>query len=167
MRYTMLFAAAILAVSTLGIAQTKKEEVGANDRSFVREAATSGAAEVELGKLALQNAGSESVKRFGQQMIDDHGKAGAELTSIAQSVGVEAPQKPGDKQEAALKKLESLKGASFDQAYARQMVSDHEAAVSLFERQAKSGGSRPLKDFAAKTLPTLREHLKMARALPK
>jgi putative membrane protein len=39
--------------------------------------------------------------------------------------------------------------------------------ISLLEQQAKKGQSAELKAFAAKTLPTLREHLKMARTLPK
>ena len=45
------------------------------------------------------------------------------------------------------------------------MVKDHEKAVALFQKQAKSGDSPELKEFASKTLPTLQDHLKMARDL--
>jgi putative membrane protein len=45
------------------------------------------------------------------------------------------------------------------------MVEAHQTAVSLFQKQAKHGEAKELRDFAAKTLPTLEEHLKMARAL--
>ena len=41
----------------------------------------------------------------------------------------------------------------------------HKDAVSLFERYAKGGDNATLKAFAAKTLPHLREHLKMAEDL--
>lgn len=44
------------------------------------------------------------------------------------------------------------------------MVDDHQKAVTLFQKQAKHGESQELEDFAGKTLPTLEEHLKMARA---
>jgi hypothetical protein len=37
--------------------------------------------------------------------------------------------------------------------------------VTLFQKQAKQGEAKELRDFAAKTLPTLEEHLKAARAL--
>jgi len=37
--------------------------------------------------------------------------------------------------------------------------------VSLFERYSKSGDNAKLKDWAGKTLPTLRHHLEMAEAL--
>ena len=46
-----------------------------------------------------------------------------------------------------------------------QMVADHKATIALFETEAKSGGDADLKAFAAKTLPALQEHLKMAQAL--
>jgi putative membrane protein len=37
--------------------------------------------------------------------------------------------------------------------------------VSLFERYAKGGDNAKLKDWADKTLPTLRHHLNMANDL--
>jgi len=46
------------------------------------------------------------------------------------------------------------------------MVKDHEEAVALFEKESKSGSDADLKSFAGKTLPTLQDHLKMAKALP-
>jgi putative membrane protein len=45
------------------------------------------------------------------------------------------------------------------------MVEDHEKTVKLFRRQAEKGDNAELKQFAAKTLPTLEEHLKMSRDL--
>jgi putative membrane protein len=43
------------------------------------------------------------------------------------------------------------------------MVRDHEKAVKEFERESTSGKDPDLKAFAAKTLPTLQDHLKMAK----
>ena len=45
------------------------------------------------------------------------------------------------------------------------MIDDHQTAVTLFHKQAKQGEAKELRGLAAKTLPTLEEHLKMARAL--
>jgi hypothetical protein len=42
-------------------------------------------------------------------------------------------------------------------------VDAHKDAVDLFERYAKSGDNKDLRSFAAKHLPHLREHLKMAQ----
>ncbi len=45
------------------------------------------------------------------------------------------------------------------------MVKDHDKDVALFEKQAKSGRDAALRAFAEKTLPTLREHQKMAKQM--
>ena len=61
--------------------------------------------------------------------------------------------------------LNSLNGAEFDDEYNSMQVAAHKDAVSLFERYAKNGDHAGLKAFAAKTLPHLQQHLKMAQEL--
>lgn len=51
-------------------------------------------------------------------------------------------------------------------AYAKMMLKDHEKDVKEFERQSTKGADADLRAFATKALPTLQEHLQMARALP-
>src|SRR5688572_8467659 len=63
----------------------------AQDREFVQNAAQAGHAEVQTGKLASTKANSADVRRFGAQMVTDHGKANAELASIAKSKGIAVP----------------------------------------------------------------------------
>jgi putative membrane protein len=43
-------------------------------------------------------------------------------------------------------------------------VSDHKQDISDFQKEAKSGKDSDLKGFAAKSLPTLQEHLQLAQA---
>jgi len=65
----------------------------------------------------------------------------------------------------AVKRLRSLTGDQFDQAYLSAMVSDHIQAVSEFEMASKNLFDPDLKKFATKTLPTLQKHSKMAQEL--
>ena len=58
-----------------------------------------------------------------------------------------------------------MSGKKFDHEYGNFMVKDHEKAVKLFRKEADKGDNGELKQFASKTLPTLEEHLKMARDL--
>jgi putative membrane protein len=99
-------------------------------------------------------------------MVSDHAKAGDELKQVAEKSGIRVPTSPSSEQQQAGKHLEGLKGAEFDKAYADQMLKDHEDAVTLFVNEASSGSNADLKSFAKKTLPTLQEHLKMAKTLP-
>jgi putative membrane protein len=61
--------------------------------------------------------------------------------------------------------LKSFKGTDFSSRYDSDQLSGHKDAVSLFERYAKAGDNPKLKDWADKTLPTLRHHLEMAQDL--
>ena len=143
--------------------QAGKSTVAAADLTFAKQAAMDGMAEVELGKLAAEKASNSDVKQFGQRMVDDHGKANDELKSWASSNNVTLPTAVGAQQKAMHDKLAKMSGDAFDRAYASHMVADHAKAVSLFERESKSASNADLKAWAAKTLPTLQEHHKMAR----
>lgn len=120
-------------------------------------------AEVEHGRLAAKNASPDDVRQFGQRMVDDHTKANNELKPLAAKKGVTLPAELDPKHKAMQDKLSKLKGAELDRAYMSHMVSAHEQAVALFQKQAKDGKDAELRGFAAKTLPLLQQHLKMAR----
>jgi putative membrane protein len=135
------------------------------DAMFARTAAMDGMAEVEHGRLAAQNATHDEVKQFGQRMVDDHGKAGDELKSLASKKNVTLPTELDAKHKAMHDKLAKMKGDAFDRAYMSHMVTDHQQAVALFGKEAKGGKDADVKAWAEKTLPTLQEHLKMARSV--
>ncbi len=139
--------------------------LASTDRKFVMEAAMGGMAEVELGRVAVERASSDSVKQFGQRMIDDHTRANEELMQLASSLGVTLPTALDAKHQALLAKMSRLSGAAFDREYMKQMVKDHEKSVALFQREATRGSHADLKSFASQKLPTLQEHLQMARSM--
>ncbi len=135
------------------------------DRDFLMDAAMGGLMEVELGRIAAQKGMSDSVKQFGQRMVDDHSKANEELMSLASSKGVTLPTALDEKHQKDVTKLSAMSGAEFDRAYSKMMLSDHTKDVKEFEKQSTRGADPDLKAFASKTLPTLQEHLQMARSL--
>ena len=132
-------------------------------KSFAMKAADGGMAEVELGKLASQKASNDRVKQFGQKMVDDHSKANDALKAAASQEGVTLPADTSEKHKKLVQKLSGLSGAAFDKAYMDAMVKDHVEDVKEFEKASKAPGDSPVKTFAANTLPTLKEHLQMAR----
>jgi putative membrane protein len=149
-----------------GGAQGTQVAMSSQDRDFVMDAAMGGMLEVELGRVAAQRGTNESVKQFGQRMVDDHGQANQELMSLASSKGLTLPTALDEKQQQQVTKLSAMSGAEFERAYAKLMLKDHEKDVKEFERQSAKGGDPDLRAFATKTLPTLQQHLELARALP-
>jgi putative membrane protein len=146
--------------------QTGMSPMSSQDRNFLMDAAMGGMMEVELGKLAVQNGATDAVKQFGQRMVDDHSKANTELMSLASSKGVTLATELDAKHKDHVTKLSGRTGAEFDREYVKMMVSDHNKDVSEFEKQSRKGADPDLKAFASRTLPTLQEHLQMAKALP-
>jgi putative membrane protein len=136
------------------------------DHKFVMETAMGGLKEVELGRIAAQQGATDAVKQYGQRMVDDHTKANEELMTLATSKGMTLPTELDQKHRADVTKLSGMSGAAFDRAYAKMMVNDHKKKVDNFEKQSERGSDPDLKAFATKTLPTVQEHLQMARALP-
>jgi putative membrane protein len=122
-------------------------------------------AEVELGKLAAEKGSTDEVKKFGQRMVDDHSKAGDQLKQIASEKGITVPQQLSAKDRALKDRLSKLSGEDFDKAYMSDMVKDHTQDVADFQRESNAGTDSDIKDFAAKTLPTLQDHLRQAKEI--
>jgi len=135
------------------------------DEQFVAKATSAGSAEVEAGKLALRGSQTEEVKTFAQRMITDHTKANQELLILAGKKRIPVPKQIDAKHQQMLDRLARLQGSELDKAYAEQMVKDHKEAVELFEAESRHGKDAELKAFADRTLPTLKEHHRMARKL--
>ncbi len=135
------------------------------DLDFINTAAPSGMAEVELGKMATSKSNNAEVKAFAQKMIDDHSKAGEELKALAaqKKVTVSPNLLPAHKQ--LMEKLSKTSGTDFDKEYVKAMVEDHEKDVAAFENVSKTAADTDVKAFATKTLPTLKMHLEMIKAM--
>ena len=135
-------------------------------QEFVKDVATSDLFEIASSRLASER-GDAATKKFADRMLQDHQKTTAELKSMvqAQKVEVTPPADLDAPHQRKIDKLKQLKGADFDKRYAEDQIDAHKEAVSLFERYAKNGDNPALKEWAAKTLPTLQEHLQMAQNL--
>ncbi|HEY7293244.1 MAG TPA: DUF4142 domain-containing protein [Vicinamibacterales bacterium] len=140
-------------------------EAKAADHTFVEKMAHGGMAEVELGKLATKNGGSDAVKAFGQRMVDDHGKAGDELKTIAERKNIAWPTSLDSKSQALHDKLAALNGDTFDRAYAKAMIADHKEDAAELRAESKSGKDPDVKAWAAKTLPVVESHWSQAEKM--
>lgn len=134
-----------------------------SDTHFVDHAYTAGQNEVILAQMALQRSRNEDVRKFAQKMLEDHGKNNQDLTLLVSELRIAVPDRPLPDQEKGLQHISSNEVKDFDKEFMDHMVSDHEKAVKLFEQGEKDLKNDRLKEFAKKTLPTLKEHLKLAK----
>ncbi|MFF5228153.1 DUF4142 domain-containing protein [Dactylosporangium sp. NPDC000521] len=135
--------------------------VSAQDRAFVAAAGHGGAFEVAAGRMAAQQAHDKGVRDFGNRMVVDHTKAGAELSALGKDLGLDVPDAPSEEQDAILTLFGTTTGPVFDCSYAPVEFFDHVAAIGVFEKEADHGRNAKLRTFARKALPLLREHQAM------
>lgn len=155
-----------LSIASAPASEASDGKLAHADRRFLKEAAYAGLAEVEASKVATGKASNAEVKRFAQQMIDDHTHVAAELETLAKGKDFKLPTEPSLGDKAKLKILAMREGASFDKHYIATFgVGAHEDAVKLFQQVIREGKDTDIKAFATKTLPALQHHLEMARAL--
>jgi len=165
-----MFGCAAMGIAILAL-QVSADETGkgtakqVSDAEFVRMASAMGLAEVNMAKMALQNATRDDVKQFAKRMIDDHTQHNKELNRIADSKGFTPAATMDAAHEAMATRMSRMTGEQFDRQYMMNQVQDHQAAIALFNAESKNGRDPALKELATKSLPVLREHLEMARKL--
>jgi putative membrane protein len=149
--------------SAKSTAKTKTSATLMSDTDFAKAAAEGGFAEVRFGELAEDKASNKTVKELAQRIVDDHTKADDSLKTAASKDSISIPAQLNSKDQATYVRLSQLSGTAFDRVYAREMVRDHETDIALFRHEANGGKDSSIKSFAAQTLPTLEDHLKLAR----
>lgn len=155
-----------LAAGLIGlVAGQASAELSSVDRNFATKAASGGLAEIQTAQMAKQKAESPQVKTFADRIISDHTQANNDLQQIAQQENLTLPSEPSKQERSATQRVGEMTGAAFDRTYAQEEVRDHQQDIALFQQEASSGRDPALKQFAERTLPTLRQHLQMAQAL--
>jgi len=180
---------------------------------FLRQAQMSDRYEIAASRLAQDKAQKAEVKRFAQEMVQDHTRTTQELMDLMQRVQggaqTSSATQPGGNSRAGaganagssqgggsaaqggsqaganmttaqggvqaqgldaqhqqlLQRLQSADSGSFDRTYVQQQVQAHQQAVDMFTAYSQHGDNAQVKQWAAKTLPTLQQHLQRAQQL--
>jgi putative membrane protein len=136
-------------------AKATTKTLSAKDMNFLRGAATSGGWETATGRSAEQKAQNSATKEVAARMIADHSKTNQEMVDLGKKKGL-AISTEGVK-------AQQITGSDFDKRYLDLVVQDHQEEINVFEKEAKSGDDADVRKWAAKTLPTIKQHLSVAR----
>jgi putative membrane protein len=101
---------------------------------FVNKAGSGGMMEVEMGKLAQANGGSDDVRNYGKMLEKDHSEANAKLKNIAEKENIAIPASMLPDQKKHIDHLMMLKGKDFDKAFIPMMIEDHTKDIAEFKR---------------------------------
>ncbi len=146
-------------VATQSAIGSQVAATGVNDALFAAAAADNGLAELTLSQLGAQRATDPELKRFSQQMIDDHTRMNNELRATCAQKGMRIPEMVDVRAQFCAQSLAGLSGEKFDMCYAKAQLVVHMEAVAAFEAEAERGLDPNLKALAAQALPKIKAHL--------
>ena len=177
MRRYFLIAASAFALSACGQQATTEtaeapaeapatQQAAMSAADFIQTVAASDAFEIQSSELAAQRAARQDVKELAAQMVTAHRQTTQELTQLTAANNLSAPTPQlNAMQQTSLDNLRNQTGNAFADAYLDAQVGAHENAVRAFEQYASAGEAGPLRDWAQRTLPALRQHLQHAQGL--
>jgi putative membrane protein len=134
-----------------------------NPTAFVKKAFEADQAEIRLGQLAQEKSSNDQVKTLAQHMIEDHQAHADKVQQLAQQKNIQVSNQLGTECQKKVDALSALTGASFDKHYIHDMVRDHKKNIALYDQAAAYNTDPDVKALAQSTLPTLKEHLRMAQ----
>jgi len=191
-KHGFVFTTALLTCAALQA--DHNDQHGNKTEQFIRKAAMGGHMEVEMGQLGQQKGQSSEVKNLGSTLVRDHTQANQKLEQLASSRNITLDKSWSDsghadntssdktlsstdrsaehgKEHAShhqeLDKLRSQSGAEFDKAFVKMAIKDHKKDIAEFEKCRNDVTDADVKAFIDQTLPTLRNHLQMARTAAK
>jgi putative membrane protein len=136
------------------------------DERMLRDIAQANLAEIETGRIALDKSKDERVRKFAQQMVDDHTTAMKDVQQLAQTKGVTLPDGPDVKHKTVATALKALSGDTFDKQYMSQAgVGDHRNTHELLQKTQRDAKDPDLKALATKMIPVVHGHLTEAEQI--
>jgi len=125
------------------------------DKNFLISAATAGDEEIALGKMGQANGQNAEVKKIAAMIMTDHTRMSKELMAFSEKKGLRIS--PGTV------KSGKISPQGFDGVFLDALADHHKKDIALFQKQAQNGDDKDIKAFAAKTVPTLQNHLAMVK----
>jgi putative membrane protein len=167
---------ALLTAATPALADTHDStpKLSSDDAAIVAHEHAVDQFEITVGTVAKKMGSTKDIQDLGKELIADHKKADGDLTKFAKEhdavIGKDVPMTDADRRataadEAALVKLETLKGAAFDQQFLAMMVAGHEREIAKVDAFANQTTDPDLKVMLTGIRPIMQTHLDKAEAL--
>jgi putative membrane protein len=151
-------------VPTVGRAQETRP--GAGVAGLLNKANTINYEEIEMAKMAKDKAGdNQALLTYAKTMQDDHQANEDALTALSRQKNVKIEGTPASVDEKQ-KSMNNLSGGQFNEAFLNEAISGHSQALRYFEGERGKFRSDPdVQLYVEETIPVVRAHLEMARAM--
>ncbi|GAB3493643.1 hypothetical protein GCM10027341_09170 [Spirosoma knui] len=134
------------------------------DQDLMMQVAKGGMMQLEVSKIAVQNASSDEVKQLAQAEVEEQTGLSAKLQEIASAKGITLPSSPDAETQAMVTKMQGMSGADFDKMYVQESgVRGHEKLDAVMSQVKSNASDKNLKDVAQAAHPLVKTHLKVSK----
>jgi putative membrane protein len=137
------------------------------DTGFISKNIMDNMKEIELSKMGRDKGRSAQVKKVANQLITDHTLILNDLKTLAAKKQVKVPTHStmaGDT--SMMSSLQSTTGTDFDNSWAGQMLTLHQAKISELQNALNQTQDADIKAAINKALPKIQAHTQMLSKLP-
>ena len=141
------------------------DTTNARSTEFLMDALRASLANARMGELAMEQSGDQRVRDYGTRLKKDFASHAADIQQLLMPLDVPIPTQLSTEAISHLAALARLSGKEFDMAFVQQMIWTHTDAIERYGAQTHANPDRSVHEFAAASLPMLREQLAKAEAL--
>ncbi|MFD9636993.1 DUF4142 domain-containing protein [Streptomyces violascens] len=133
-----------------------------SDATFLQTIHQANLAEIAAGKDAKTHANSACVKRVAAIIVRDHTALDAKGATVAKAKGIAMAKEPSAAQKRQLDDLKPKDGTTaYDAAWLKMQSDGHQQALTLIDKELKSGTDSQIQAAAKAARPIVAGHLKM------
>ena len=132
--------------------------------AFIASATLECMTEAQLGRLAMDQGHTESLRHFAHAMIDVYDKATADIARIASRRTLPVPKSLDEEHQQFVELMREKSGRDFDLAYTSRMIDGHQRAITLFKRGQRIKDPE-ISALASRTLNILEARLRRTNSL--
>lgn len=140
--------------------QVALRRLSLTDQGFVRAAAASLPAQVQLGLLAEDRGATPAVRALGRRVVHQQHRIDFDLSRLAEGERLALPAATPPSARPSYLQLQELSGGDFDRVFLDQQRRGLAGEVELFKTEAVSGTHPSLRAFAHQHLRELRQEAK-------
>lgn len=136
------------------------------DQALMMKVAKGGMMQLEVSKLAVENATDEQVRKLAESEVEEQTGLSAKLKEIAEAKGITLPAAPDAQTKALLARMKDMSGAELDRFYVQESgVKGHEQLDKVMSSVKSGAKDAGLKSLAAAAHPLVKTHLTVSRAM--
>lgn len=138
-----------------------------NKQELLAFSARNNMLQIELGKIAAEKASTDSLKQYGQQLVDWYSTKQQELQELAQQYNVTLPQQMEEEQLEHIEEVRNTEASKLDAEYWESLAEAQQEAIDKYDDNLKDVDEADVSAFglwARNTQKELQAQMEQAKA---